>query len=83
MVPVITSATTGPLILRVRPRGQIIDALRKSHPGRWRYVPREHVWRRDDGRVVQPRSHFAPRYDFNRAFSEYLIPTIRTRYENP
>jgi threonine 3-dehydrogenase len=24
---------------------------------------------------------FAPRYDFDRAFSEYLIPTIRTRYE--
>jgi nucleoside-diphosphate-sugar epimerase len=24
--------------------------------------------------------HFAPRYDFNRAFSEYLIPTIKKRY---
>ena len=24
---------------------------------------------------------FAPRYDFRRAFSEYLIPTIRNRYE--
>jgi nucleoside-diphosphate-sugar epimerase len=24
---------------------------------------------------------FSPRYDFRRAFSEYLIPTIRTRYE--
>jgi threonine 3-dehydrogenase len=24
---------------------------------------------------------FAPRYDFDRAFSEYLIPTIRERYE--
>jgi threonine 3-dehydrogenase len=24
---------------------------------------------------------FAPRYDFTRAFSEYLIPTIRKRYE--
>ena len=24
---------------------------------------------------------FAPRYDFNRAFSEYLIPTIRDRYK--
>ncbi|MBA3295562.1 MAG: NAD-dependent epimerase/dehydratase family protein [Acidobacteria bacterium] len=24
---------------------------------------------------------FAPRYDFDRAFSEYLIPTIRKRYE--
>jgi hypothetical protein len=23
---------------------------------------------------------FAPRYDFERAFSEYLIPTIRKRY---
>ena len=23
---------------------------------------------------------FAPRYDFTRAFSEYLIPTIRKRY---
>ncbi len=26
---------------------------------------------------------FAPRYDFERAFSEYLIPTIRRRYANP
>ncbi|HXG53972.1 MAG TPA: NAD-dependent epimerase/dehydratase family protein [Vicinamibacterales bacterium] len=26
---------------------------------------------------------FAPRYDFDRAFSEYLIPTIRERYERP
>ncbi len=25
---------------------------------------------------------FAPRYDFERAFSEYLIPTIRQRYAN-
>ena len=25
---------------------------------------------------------FAPRYDFDRAFSEYLIPTIRQRYES-
>jgi threonine 3-dehydrogenase len=25
---------------------------------------------------------FAPRYDFHRAFSEYLIPTIRERYAN-
>ena len=25
---------------------------------------------------------FAPRYDFERAFSEYLIPTIRKRYES-
>jgi nucleoside-diphosphate-sugar epimerase len=24
--------------------------------------------------------HFAPRYDFDRAFQEYLIPTIRERY---
>ena len=24
--------------------------------------------------------NFSPRYDFNRAFSEYLIPTIRKRY---
>ena len=23
---------------------------------------------------------FAPRYDFTRAFTEYLIPTIRKRY---
>jgi threonine 3-dehydrogenase len=26
---------------------------------------------------------YAPRYDFARAFSEYLIPTIRTRYARP
>ena len=25
---------------------------------------------------------FAPRYDFERAFSEYLIPTIRQRYRD-
>ena len=25
---------------------------------------------------------FAPHYDFRRAFSEYLIPTIRKRYES-
>src|SRR5207248_10590454 len=25
---------------------------------------------------------FAPRYDFRRAFDEYLIPTIRERYRN-
>ena len=25
---------------------------------------------------------FAPRYDFRRAFDEYLIPTIRERYAN-
>jgi len=23
---------------------------------------------------------FAPRYDFDRAFNEYLVPTIRKRY---
>jgi nucleoside-diphosphate-sugar epimerase len=26
---------------------------------------------------------FAPRYDFRRAFAEYLIPTIRARYQRP
>lgn len=26
---------------------------------------------------------YAPRYDFRRAFSEYLIPTIRRRYDGP
>jgi nucleoside-diphosphate-sugar epimerase len=36
----------------------------------------------DDG-AARRDWHFAPRYDFDRAFSEYLIPTIRTRYENP
>jgi hypothetical protein len=56
-------AGSGPLILRGRLRGRIIDLLRKSHPGAWRYLPHEHVWRRGDGREVRPKAHWAPRYE--------------------
>ena len=34
----------------------------------------------DDG-AARADWGFAPRYDFDRAFSEYLIPTIRQRYQ--
>ena len=35
----------------------------------------------DDG-AARRDWDFAPRYDLQRAFSEYLLPTIRKRYDN-
>ena len=34
-----------------------------------------------DDSAARPDWGFAPKYDFERAFQEYLIPTIRERYQ--
>jgi len=49
-----------------------VDAKRQAIVDSWPADVDDSAARRDWG--------FAPRYDFGRAFSEYLIPTIRKRY---
>ena len=48
------------------------DAKRQAIVDSWPADVDDSAARRDWG--------FAPQYDFARAFSEYLIPTIRARY---
>jgi nucleoside-diphosphate-sugar epimerase len=49
-----------------------VDAKRQGIVDSWPAAVDDSAARRDWG--------FNPRYDFERAFSEYLIPTIRQRY---
>jgi len=51
-----------------------VDAKRQGIVDTWPADVDDGAARRDWG--------FAPRYDFDRAFTEYLIPTIRQRYAN-
>ena len=63
------------IVLRAFPDAQITwktDGKRQAIVDSWPADVDDAAARRDWG--------FAPRYDFERAFSEYLIPTIRTRY---
>lgn len=43
-------------------RRRVIDELRRSFPGAWRYDPVANRWNGPDF-SVEPRSHLAPRYD--------------------
>jgi nucleoside-diphosphate-sugar epimerase len=49
-----------------------VDAKRQGIVDSWPADVDDHAARHDWG--------YAPKYDFARAFSEYLIPTIRERY---
>jgi threonine 3-dehydrogenase len=49
-----------------------VDAKRQGIVDSWPAAVDDSAARRDWG--------FAPQYDFERAFREYLIPTIRRRY---
>ena len=64
------------LVLRAFPSAQIgytPDAKRQRIVDSWPADVDDSAARQDWG--------FAPRYDLERAFSEYLVPTIRRRYE--
>ena len=64
------------LVLRAFPDAQIgytPDAKRQRIVDSWPADVDDSAARRDWG--------FAPRYDLDRAFSDYLVPTIRRRYE--
>jgi nucleoside-diphosphate-sugar epimerase len=64
------------LILQAFPRAQITwetDVKRQGIVDSWPADVDDSAARRDWG--------FSPKYDFERAFSEYLIPTIRKRYQ--
>ena len=66
------------VVLESFPGAQIAwenDAKRQGIVDSWPADVDDSAARRDWG--------FAPRYDFDRAFSEYLIPQIRTRYAEP
>jgi nucleoside-diphosphate-sugar epimerase len=66
------------VVLRSFPAAQITwenDAKRQGIVDSWPADVDDSAARRDWG--------FAPRYDFERAFSEYLIPQIRRRYTAP
>jgi nucleoside-diphosphate-sugar epimerase len=63
------------IVLKAFPAAQIAwqtDAKRQGIVDSWPADVDDTAARRDWG--------FAPRYDFERAFSEYLIPQIRERY---
>ena len=63
------------LVLRAFPAGRISfepDLKRQRIVDTWPADVDDHAARRDWG--------FSPRYDLDRAFSEYLVPTIRERY---
>lgn len=64
------------VVLKAFPGAQITwenDVRRQGIVDSWPADVDDSAARRDWG--------FAPRYDFDRAFSEYLIPTIRQRYQ--
>jgi nucleoside-diphosphate-sugar epimerase len=64
------------LVLRAFPQAQIAyapDAKRQRIVDSWPEDVDDSAARRDWG--------FAPRYDLERAFADYLVPTIRRRYE--
>jgi len=63
------------VVLAAFPRARIdyaIDAKRQGIVDSWPAAVDDSAARADWG--------FEPRYDFDRAFREYLIPTIRQRY---
>jgi nucleoside-diphosphate-sugar epimerase len=63
------------IVIEAFPGAQItweVDAKRQGIVDSWPADVDDTAARRDWG--------FAPRYDFDRAFSEYLIPTIKMRY---
>ena len=63
------------MALRTFPNARItyrIDAKRQSILDSWPVEVDDGAARRDWG--------FAPKYDFTRAFDQYLIPTIRARH---
>jgi nucleoside-diphosphate-sugar epimerase len=63
------------VVLKAFPKAQIawaIDHKRQGIVDSWPAEVDDTAARRDWG--------FSPRYDFERAFSEYLIPTIKQRY---
>ncbi len=39
---------------------RVIEQLRYSYKGTWRYDQRANAWIRSDGMRVEPRSHLAP-----------------------
>ncbi|HEX5108414.1 MAG TPA: NAD-dependent epimerase/dehydratase family protein [Vicinamibacterales bacterium] len=64
------------VVLRAFPSGKItwaVDRKRQRIVDSWPASVDDSAARRDWG--------FAPEYDFERAFDEYLIPRIRTKYE--
>jgi len=66
------------VVLQAFPSAQItwkVDEKRQGIVDSWPEDVDDGAARRDWG--------FAPAFDFRRAFSEYLIPTIRQRYESP
>jgi len=63
------------VVVKAFPSAEItfrVDRKRQAIVDSWPQAVDDSAARRDWG--------FAPRYDFDRAFSEYLIPTIRKRY---
>jgi nucleoside-diphosphate-sugar epimerase len=65
------------VVLQAFPNAQIgysVDTKRQGIVDSWPADVEDCAARRDWG--------FSPRYDFTRAFSEYLIPTIRERYRS-
>jgi hypothetical protein len=63
------------VVLRAFPQAQLtyeVDIKRQGIIDSWPEDVNDSAARRDWG--------FAPVYDFERAFSEYLIPNIRQRY---
>jgi nucleoside-diphosphate-sugar epimerase len=63
------------VVLKAFPDADIswhVDAKRQGIVDSWPAEVDDSAARRDWG--------FAPKYDFTRAFDEYLIPTIRERY---
>jgi threonine 3-dehydrogenase len=70
-----TAEQIGDVVLSAFPEAQItwqVDAKRQGIVDSWPADVDDSAARRDWG--------FAPHYDFERAFDEYLIPTIRERY---
>jgi nucleoside-diphosphate-sugar epimerase len=69
--------------------GEIRDVVVKAFPGAqitWETDRKRQgivdSWPEDvDDSAARADWGFEPRYDFERAFSEYLIPTIKRRYE--
>jgi nucleoside-diphosphate-sugar epimerase len=65
-------------VLAAFPSAQIewdVDGQRQGIVDTWPADVDDSTARRDWG--------FAPRYDFDRALDEYLVPTIRKRYSKP
>ena len=46
-----------------RPRGRVIDGLRKQFGGAWHYDRDGHEWRSSHGWSVTAEAHWTPRYE--------------------